>query len=109
MPAKQLNYSEEARRALKRGVDALADAPLVTLALDQHAAWIAEYYPTEEVAPRPDGGLVVTVRVSHPLWLEGMLLRLGGHARVLSRPGAGDSAVEVAREALDQYAALGLA
>ncbi len=89
--------------------DALADAPLVTLALDQHAAWIAEYYPTEEVAPRPDGGLVVTVRVSHPLWLEGMLLRLGGHARVLSPPGAGDSAVEVAREALDQYAALGLA
>src|ERR687885_477694 len=26
MPAKQLNYSEEARRALKRGVDALAEA-----------------------------------------------------------------------------------
>jgi proteasome accessory factor C len=52
---------------------------------------------------------VVTVRVSHPLWLEGMLLRLGGHARVLSPPGAGDSAGEVAREALEQYAALGLA
>src|SRR5215207_9948755 len=31
MPAKQLNYNEEARRALKRGVDALADAVKITL------------------------------------------------------------------------------
>src|ERR687894_3007630 len=31
MPAKQLNYSEEARRALKRGVDNLADAVKITL------------------------------------------------------------------------------
>src|SRR5215216_3174395 len=31
MPAKQLNYSEDARTALKRGVDALADAVKITL------------------------------------------------------------------------------
>src|SRR6266516_2728393 len=31
MPAKQLDYGEEARRALKRGVDALADAVKITL------------------------------------------------------------------------------
>jgi len=31
MPAKQLNYSEDARRALKQGVDALADAVKITL------------------------------------------------------------------------------
>ncbi|MBI4494299.1 MAG: chaperonin GroEL [Chloroflexi bacterium] len=31
MPAKQLSYSDEARRALKRGVDALADAVKITL------------------------------------------------------------------------------
>src|SRR6266542_4190357 len=31
MPAKQLEYSEDARRALKRGIDALADAVRVTL------------------------------------------------------------------------------
>jgi chaperonin GroEL len=31
MPAKQLNYSEEARRSLKRGVDSLADAVKITL------------------------------------------------------------------------------
>ena len=88
--------------------DALADAPAVTLELDPPAAWIAEYYPTEQVTARPGGGLVVTLRVTHPSWLEGMLLRLGGHARVLAPEGAGDSAAALAREALDQYAALGL-
>jgi hypothetical protein len=31
-----------------------------------------------------------------------------GHARVLDPEGAGDSAAQVAREALKQYAALGL-
>src|SRR5919205_2010932 len=31
MPAKQLEYSEEARRALKRGIDALPDAVKITL------------------------------------------------------------------------------
>src|SRR2546428_4659940 len=31
MPAKQLEYSEDARRALKRGIDALADAVKGTL------------------------------------------------------------------------------
>src|SRR5262245_42081671 len=31
MPAKQLEYSEDARRALKRGIDALADAVKITL------------------------------------------------------------------------------
>src|ERR1700674_2098687 len=31
MPAKQLEYSEDARRALKRGIDALADPVKITL------------------------------------------------------------------------------
>lgn len=89
--------------------DALAAAPAVTLDLSSQAAWVAEYYPTERVSSRPDGGLVVTLRVSHPSWLDGMLLRLGGQARVLSPAGAGDSAAALAREAVEQYAALGLA
>ena len=89
--------------------DALADAPLVTLELDPQASWIAEYYPTEQVTQRPGGGSVVTLRVTHPAWGEGQQLRLGGPARGRAPAGAGDSAVEVAREALDQYAALGLA
>jgi proteasome accessory factor C len=86
----------------------LADAPLVTLELEPWSSWVAEYYPTEAVAARPDGGLTVSLRVSDPAWLTGLVLRLGGGATVVAPAGAGESAAEAAREALDQYAALGL-
>jgi len=86
----------------------LADAPLVTLELEPWSSWVAEYYPTESVSSRPDGGLTVSLRVSDPAWLTGLVLRLGGGAKVVAPPGAGESAAEAAREALDQYAALGL-
>jgi proteasome accessory factor C len=87
----------------------LKDAPLVTLDLQPGATWVAEYYPTESAEARADGGLTVSLRVSDPAWLRGLLLRLAGGATVVSPLGAGDSAAEAAREALDQYAALGLA
>ena len=54
-----------------------------------------------------DGRLTVSLRVTDPVWLRGLLLRLGGGACVVSPPGAGNSAAEAAQEALDQYAALG--
>ena len=64
--------------------------------------------PDRDGARRPTtGGWRSSVRVTDPAWLRGLLLRLGGGARVVSPAGAGDSAVEVAQEALDQYAALG--
>ncbi|HET9649009.1 MAG TPA: WYL domain-containing protein [Microlunatus sp.] len=87
----------------------LAGAPLVTLELQPWANWVAEYYPTESATVRPDGKVIVALRVSDPAWLTGLLLRLGGGARVVAPAGAGDSASEAAREALEQYAALGLA
>lgn len=86
----------------------LAGAPLVTLELEPWSSWVAEYYPTESVSSRPDGGLTVSLRVSDPAWLTGLLLRLGGGAKVVAPAGAGESAAEAAREALDQYDALGL-
>jgi proteasome accessory factor C len=84
----------------------LRDSPLVTLELQPWAAWVAEYYPTETVSRTDDGRLVVALRVTDPAWLRGLLLRLCGGARVLSPRGAGNSAVEAAQEALDQYAAV---
>jgi proteasome accessory factor C len=84
----------------------LRDSPLVTLELQPWAAWVAEYYPTETVSRTEDGRLVVALRVTDPAWLRGLLLRLCGGARVLDPPGAGDSAVEAAQEALDQYMAV---
>ena len=86
--------------------DALKEAPLVSLALDRQAAWVAEYYPMEQVTPAADGGLTVALRVSDPAWLRGLLLRLGGGARVLQPEQAGDSAADAAAEALAQYDAL---
>ncbi len=86
--------------------EALRDGPLVTLALAPAAAWVAEYYPTESVTPAEDGGVTVSLRVTDPAWLRGLLLRLGGEARVLTPAGAGESAADAAQEALDQYAAL---
>ncbi len=86
--------------------DTLKDAPLVTLELKPSTAWVAEYYPTELVAVNDDGGMTISLRVTDPAWLRGLLLRLGGGARVLSPEGAGDSAAEAAQEALNQYRAL---
>ena len=86
--------------------EALRDAPLVTLALDPPAAWVPEYYPAEKVSYADDGSVEVTMRITDPAWLRGLLLRLGGAARVISPLGAGDSAAEAAQEALDQYAAV---
>jgi len=86
--------------------DALRDAPLVTLELQPEAAWVAEYYPTESVTRAGDGRLVVSLRITDPAWLRGLLLRLAGGARVLDPPEAAASAREAAAEALDQYAAL---
>ena len=86
--------------------EALRDAPAVTLALSPQAGWVAEYYPNESVTYAEDGSSVLTMRVTDPAWLRGLLLRLGGAARVLAPEGAGDSAAEAAQEALDQYAAV---
>jgi len=86
--------------------EALQDAPLVTLDLAPEAAWVAEYYPTEAATTHEDGAMTISVRVTDPAWLRGLLLRLRGGARVVSPSGAGESAVEAAQEALDQYTAL---
>ncbi|HYP46843.1 MAG TPA: WYL domain-containing protein [Propionibacteriaceae bacterium] len=85
-------------------VDTLRTAPLVTLDLAPEAAWVAEYYPTEQVRRHSDGSLTVSLHVSDPAWLQGLLLRLGGAARVVSPAGAGDAAVRAAQQALAQYA-----
>jgi proteasome accessory factor C len=86
--------------------ESLKDSPLVTVELRPWAAWVAEYYPTEGLVRHPDGSLTISLRVTDPSWLRGLLLRLRGGARVVEPLGAGDSAVEAAQEALDQYAAI---
>lgn len=76
--------------------------PVVVLELDPSAAWVATTYPTEAVEERPEGHLLVTLRVSEPIWLERLLLRVGRHARVVE---GGASATEAARRVLLRYGA----
>jgi proteasome accessory factor C len=76
---------------------------LVTLRLEPSARWVAEYYPVEETAEEPDGGLTVRLRVGDPAWLTQLMLRLGGSARIIDPPGIAESVRQVAAQALQNY------
>lgn len=83
------------------------DVDEVRLEVRRDAAWITEYYPTREVTPvGNDGELLVRLPVADPAWLTGLLLRLGGGARVVSPSGAATDAVQVATGALAAYASV---
>ena len=75
----------------------------VTLTLDSAAAWVAEYYPVREVRPAPGDGLVVTLVVSDPGWLTGLLLQLGPQVRAVEPASAAADAVAQAAAALEWY------
>lgn len=102
-------------------------APVVTLALAPRGRWVVEYYPTFAAAapeasgagPDPadhsdratapgDADAIAQFRVADPAWLQSLLLRLGDAVTVLAPAGADESARAAAREALEQYRALGL-
>ena len=59
------------------------DDPLVVLDLEPPAHWIAEQYPTVDVAQLPGGILRVSLRVAGRAWLERLLLRGGPDIRLV--------------------------
>jgi proteasome accessory factor C len=79
------------------------DDLLATLRLGSAARWVTEYYPVESVEERPDGGLLVRLRVGDPGWLVRLMLRLGGSAELLEPTGLADEVRQTARRALNQY------
>src|SRR5699024_603818 len=99
---------------------------VVTLDLAPAAHWVVEYYPTlaagdqhdERTGQADDRGATESpaderirrarFRVGDPAWLRGLLLRLGPDVRVVAPAGAGDAAATEARQAVEQYRALGL-
>lgn len=76
------------------------DADVVTLGVDESAAWIAEYYPTREVTPLTDGGVRVVLPVADPGFLTSLILRLGSQIRFVDPPSAADDALAEARRSL---------
>lgn len=80
-----------------------ADHALVTLDLDPDAAWVAEYYPCEEVSELGDGRLRVKLRVADQRWLRRLALRLGPDAHIVDNPELARAVREDAVRALSAY------
>ncbi|MGG5172531.1 helix-turn-helix transcriptional regulator [Pseudarthrobacter sp. J1738] len=56
---------------------------VVTLALSDAGAWLAEHYYAEATAPLPDGGLLANIRVASTAWLPSAVAQHGGSLRVV--------------------------
>jgi len=62
------------------------DDPLVVLALAPAGEWVARWHPHEGTELGADGRLLVSLRISEPVWLERLLMQLGGDAEVVEGP-----------------------
>ncbi len=83
------------------------ELPVIELALDAEARWVADQYPHLGSTTSDDGGLVVQLPVASEAWLARLLLRLGPAARVVQAPvGLGDDLrADTARRILSRYGA----
>lgn len=77
---------------------------LVVLLADADTSWLADYYPTDGVEALPDGSTRVTLRVADVEWITRLVVRLGGHARVISPPEVIEAVHRRAAAALAAYA-----
>jgi len=77
------------------------DATAVLL-LEPAADWVAEYYPTEDVADAGEGRVRVVMRYADEAWMVRLVLGLGGAARVLEPAVLADAVGRRARAALAQ-------
>jgi proteasome accessory factor C len=79
-----------------------AEHLLVSLRLGPGYAWVADYYPTESA--RQDGDdMEISLRVSEPAWVHGLVLGSGGEATVLSPGWLADAIKAEAAAALALY------
>jgi proteasome accessory factor C len=79
------------------------DDVLVTIELAANARWVVDYYPVESVEELAGGRLLVRLRTADTRWLQRLVLRLSGQARVIEPADLGDCIVQVAEEALSAY------
>ena len=76
---------------------------VVTLKLAASAAWIAEYYPVEDLTALGDGDILVRLRASDPLWLIRLVMRLAPYAQVVDPPEIAEQVRNAAQTALANY------
>lgn len=77
--------------------------PLAVIEVEPSARWIADYYPIESQRELGNHRLLVRLRFRDDRWLQRLILRLGGDARLVEPV---DVAVQIrqrAAEALQQY------
>jgi proteasome accessory factor C len=60
-----------------------AQAVPVTIEISAHAGWVLDYYPLVSSEPLEDGWTRITLNAGGLAWVERLLLRLGGQARVV--------------------------
>jgi len=76
-----------------------------TLQLLPEAAWVVDYYPVEHVERGDDGVLTVQIRTADITWLQRLVWRLGGAARVVEPASLRHEVADGAAEAIAQYGA----
>ena len=79
------------------------DDLLVTLEVAPSARWVVDYYPVESVEELSGGRLLVRLRTADTRWIEKLVLRLAGQARVVEPSELRAEVVRVAGEALSAY------
>lgn len=94
--------------AVRRDLDEALFRPspqdtLVTMELGPGASWVVDYYPVESVEHLAGGRTQVRLRVGDERWLQSLVLRLGGEARVLEPPELARAVRERAEAALEAY------
>lgn len=80
------------------------DDMVVTLELAASARWVVDYYPVDAVEELAGGRLLVRLRTADTRWLQRLVLRLSGQARVVEPPQLGAEVARLAGEALSAYA-----
>src|SRR4030066_738431 len=85
--AKQIIFGEEARRALKRGIDTLTDAVKVTLGPKGHAVALDKKWGAPQVV---DDGVTIVKEIELPDPFENMGAQLVKEAAVKTNDAVGD-------------------
>ncbi|GAB3583530.1 helix-turn-helix transcriptional regulator [Calidifontibacter terrae] len=80
------------------------DAITVVLDLAPEAGWVVDYYPTDAIERGDDGAIRATLRTADLHWVEQLVWRLGGAARVIEPARAAAAVIDGARQALAAYA-----